>query len=96
MLAARNEAKLTEIANEINQQEKTLCIKTDVTNQKDVDSLAERAKQTFGSVDIYVNNAGKMGSSRVSEGDVINWDQMIDINIKGVLYGTEKSIYFIY
>ncbi|WP_405099492.1 SDR family oxidoreductase [Oceanobacillus sp. FSL H7-0719] len=92
VLAARNEAKLTEIANEINQQEKTLRIKTDVTNQKDVDSLAKRAKQAFGSVDIYVNNAGKMGSSRVSEGDVTNWEQMIDINIKGVLYGIHSVL----
>lgn len=92
VLAARNEKKLEEIADFINQKEKTLCVKADVTSQKDVNSLAERAKTAFGSVDIYVNNAGMMGSSRVLEGDVSNWEQMIDINIKGVLYGIHSVL----
>lgn len=87
VLAARNEEKLVEIAKEINKKDKILCVPTDVTKQDDVDSLAKRAKKAFGNIDIYVNNAGMMGSSRVTEGDVSNWDQMIDINIKGVLYG---------
>lgn len=92
VLAARNEEKLAEIVKEIDQQEKTLCVEADVMNQKDVDSLAERAKQAFGGVDIYVNNAGKMGSSRVLKGDVSDWEQMIDINIKGVLYGIHSVL----
>lgn len=92
VLAARNEKKLEEIADFIKQKEKTLCVKADVTSQKDVNSLAARAKTAFGSVDIYVNNAGMMGSSRVLEGDVSNWEQMIDINIKGVLYGIHSVL----
>lgn len=63
-----------------------------MTKQDDVESLAELAKQTFGNVDIYVNNAGIMGFSRVLQGDVSNWEQMIDINIKGVLYGIHSVL----
>src|SRR5699024_7282437 len=73
-------------------KEKILCVQTEVTKQPEVNFLAERAKQVFGSVDIYVNNAGKMGSSRVLQGDISDWDQMIDINIKGVLYGIHSVL----
>ena len=87
VLASRNEEKLAEIAMDINREKKTLCVKADMTKQKDVDSLAERAKSVFGNVDIYVNNAGKMGTSSVLKGAVSDWELMIDLNIKGVLYG---------
>ncbi|MEN1970367.1 SDR family oxidoreductase [Lentibacillus sp. N15] len=93
VLAARNEKKIAEIASEIDQKEKTLCVKTDMTKPEDVNSLAERAKQAFGSVDIYVNNAGRMGSSRVLQGDVTDWEEMIDINIKGILYGIHSVLH---
>lgn len=66
-------------------------MQTDVTLQEDIDSLAKRAKQAFGSVDIYVNNADKMGSSRVLQGDISNLEQMVDININGVLYGIHSK-----
>lgn len=92
VLAARNKEKLENIVAEIGKEENILYVQTDVTKQKDVDFLAERAKQKFGSVDIYVNNAGKMGSSRVLKGEVSDWDKMIDINIKGILYGIHSVL----
>lgn len=92
VLAARNKEKLESIVAETGQEENILCVQTDVTKKEDVDSMAERAKQVFGSVDIFVNSAGKMGSSRVLEGEVSDWDQMIDINIKGVLYGIHSVL----
>lgn len=92
VLAARNEEKLATITEEIGQKSKTVCVQTDVTKQQDVNLLAERAQQAFGGVDIYVNNAGMMGSSRVLEGDVSEWEQMIDINVKGVLYGIHSVL----
>src|SRR5699024_10392608 len=92
VLAARNKEKLDNIATEVSESENILCVQTDVTKQQDVDFLAERARQVFGSIDIYVNNAGKMGSSRVLDGEFSDWDQMIDINIKGVLYGIHSVL----
>lgn len=43
-------------------------------------------------IDIFVNNVGKMGSSRILEGNVEDWEQMIDINVKGVLYGINSVL----
>lgn len=80
VLAARNEEKLGSLAAEIGEEDNLLCIETDVTKQQDVDFLAEHANQVFGSVDIYV------------KGDVSDWEQMIDINIKGVLYGIHSVL----
>lgn len=92
VLAARNEEKLAKVATDIGLEARTLCVKTDVTKRADMEALAERAKATFGSVDIYVNNAGVMGSSSVVNGAVSDWEQMIDINIKGVLYGIHSVL----
>lgn len=92
VLAARNEEKVSDIVSEMDQKEKTLCIQADMTKREDVESLAKRAKQAFGGIDIYVNNAGMMGSSRVENGDVDEWEQMIDINVKGVLYGIHSAL----
>lgn len=92
VLAARNEEKIAAVATEINNKEHTLCVQTDMTKREDVEALAEQAKAAFGRVDIYVNNAGMMPSSRISDGDVSAWEEMIDINIKGVLYGIHSVL----
>lgn len=91
VLAARNMQKLNEITAEMNQG-KFLCVQTDMTREKDVKVLAKHAKAEFGNVDIYINNAGVMGSGSVVKGAVTDWNQMIDINIKGVLYGIHSVL----
>lgn len=92
VLAARNLAKLETTVAEISKKDQIRCVQTDVTKKEDIDSLTEQAREAFGSIDILVNNAGKMGSSRVLNGEVSDWDQMIDINIKGVLYGIQSVL----
>lgn len=49
--------------------------------------LARFALKQFGRIDVLVNNAGVMPLSQLNELKVDEWEQMIDINIKGVLYG---------
>lgn len=61
--------------------------KTDVTKKDDVDALTALAIEKFGRVDVIVNNAGLMPLSFMSQRKVDEWEQMIDVNIKGVLYG---------
>lgn len=60
---------------------------TDVTNPAHLDRLAVLAKTQFGCIDVMINNAGLMPLSFLSQKKVPEWDQMIDVNIKGVLYG---------
>lgn len=92
ILAARNEEKLNSIIKSINQPHKTLAVKTDMTQRDDVEALAKKAVEAFGQVDIYINGAGIMLSSTVTDGDAEDWDIMIDLNIKGVLYGINSVL----
>ncbi|WP_174613044.1 SDR family oxidoreductase [Virgibacillus ihumii] len=94
VLAARRKNKLDDLVGSINQKEsgKAIAVETDVTNKDEVDLLAEKAVNTFGEIDVYVNNAGLMLLSMVQKGHVDEWDQMIDVNIKGVLYGINSVL----
>ncbi|MDG0810341.1 SDR family oxidoreductase [Cohnella rhizosphaerae] len=87
VLAARREDKLKQLADEIKQAGGEAHFqKTDVTSREDLQTLAQLAVDTYGRVDVLVNNAGIMPVSRLNELRVDEWDRMIDVNIKGVLY----------
>ena len=60
---------------------------TDVTVRMDLEELARLANERFGRIDILVNNAGIMPLSPVAELRVEDWERMVDVNLKGVLYG---------
>ena len=59
----------------------------DVTKRAEVEALIQRAVDSFGRVDVMVNDAGIMPIAPVAALKVDEWDRMIDINIKGLLYG---------
>lgn len=64
----------------------------DVASRADVESLLARAKEVYGRVDVIVNNAGIMPLSQLDELKVDEWDRMIDVNIKGTLYGIAAAL----
>lgn len=66
--------------------------KLDVTKKSDCDSFVDAVIKKWGTVDILVNNAGLMPLSFFKNLKVEEWDQMIDVNIKGVLYCTAAAI----
>ena len=61
--------------------------KLDVTDRADVAAFVDFAKGKLGRVDVIVNNAGLMPLSPFTALKVDEWDRMIDVNLKGVLYG---------
>lgn len=85
VLSARHEDKLKELATEIG-EENAAYLKSDVSNLDDMKALMKLAKERFGHVDVLFANAGIMPVSSMSELQVSQWDSMIDINIRGVLY----------
>lgn len=85
VLAARRQDKLEALVSELG--ERAMFVKTDVTIRNDVDHLIAETIHKFGRVDVLWNNAGIMPTSFFDEGQVEEWDKMIDVNIKGVLYG---------
>jgi NADP-dependent 3-hydroxy acid dehydrogenase YdfG len=63
-----------------------------VTNKSDCDSFVDAVVKKWGKVDILINNAGLMPLSFFKNGKVEEWERMIDVNIKGVLYCTSAVI----
>lgn len=59
----------------------------DVTQRSQLEAIAQFAKDKFGRIDVMINNAGVMPLSTLDQLKVEEWDQMIDVNVKGVLYG---------
>jgi NADP-dependent 3-hydroxy acid dehydrogenase YdfG len=64
----------------------------DVTRRDDVEAFVRFAVDTYGRLDVLVNNAGLMPLSRMADGKVDEWDRMVDVNIKGVLYGIAAAL----
>jgi NADP-dependent 3-hydroxy acid dehydrogenase YdfG len=88
MLGARRTDRLEALADEIRASGgKVLTRRLDVTDRADVAAFAEAAREAFGRVDVIVNNAGVMPLSLMASLKVDEWDRMVDVNIKGVLYG---------
>ena len=86
-IGARRIDKLEELEKEIsNNGGESFSQKLDVTKKSDCDSFVKSVLEKWGSVDILVNNAGLMPLSFIKNLKVDEWDQMIDVNIKGVLY----------
>ena len=85
VLAARREDQLKALVNQLG--DNAMYVITDVSKRADLDNLVQKAIAKFGHIDVLWNNAGIMPVSFFDEGLVEEWDRMIDINIKGVLYG---------
>ncbi|RED59295.1 SDR family oxidoreductase [Cohnella lupini] len=93
VLAARREERLQTIAGEIEREGgEANYLKTNVASLEEMNRLAQFALKKYGRIDVLVNNAGVMPLSQLNELKVHEWEQMIDINIKGVLYGIASVI----
>ena len=88
VLGARRLERLEKLAAEIAAAGgEAIAHATDVARRADVEKLIQAAHDKFGRVDVLVNNAGIMPMAAMSKLKVDEWDRMIDVNIKGVLYG---------
>ena len=93
VLAARREERLEVLKREIEEKGgKALIVVTDVTKREDTQNLIQQAKDTFGSVDILVNNAGVMLLSFIEKLKVDEWEQMLDVNVKGLMFATAAAL----
>lgn len=93
VLGARRIEQLHVIIDNINKSGgKAVCTTTDVKNRADLVQLVNDAIEHFGRLDAIVNNAGVSQLSRIDELDIEGWEEMIDVNLKGVLYGMAAAI----
>ncbi len=92
-LGARRTEKLEAIVHDIRAEGgQAEFIGMDITKPQEVQALIEKALSAFGQIDVLVNNAGLMSIAPLSELKVDEWDRMIHINIKGVLYGIAATL----
>jgi NADP-dependent 3-hydroxy acid dehydrogenase YdfG len=93
VLGARRTEQLQQLVEEIKSKGGEATFTTiDVKNKADLVRIVNIAVEQYGKLDVIVNNAGVSQLSRIDELDIDGWEEMIDINLKGVLYGMAAAI----
>jgi NADP-dependent 3-hydroxy acid dehydrogenase YdfG len=93
VLAARRVDRLTEVADQITAQGGQATVRAvDVTNRFAVASVVDGVVDQFGRIDVLIGNAGLMPLSRLDALLVEEWDQMIDVNVRGLLYSIAAAL----
>ena len=93
VLGARRKSRLDVIVKDIQADGgKALAVTVDATKRPEVEGLIQKAMDIYGKIDVLVNNAGIMPIAPLALLKVDEWDRMIDLNIKGVLYGIAAAL----
>jgi NADP-dependent 3-hydroxy acid dehydrogenase YdfG len=93
VLGARRRDRIQSLADELTRSGgKAIAMTTDVTHCEQVKNLVDAAVQTYGRIDVMINNAGLMPQAPLERLKIDEWDRMVDVNIKGVLYGVAEAL----
>ena len=93
VLGARRTSRLQSLVDELaGGGRKALAVTTDVTHCDQVKKLVDAGVQAYGRIDVMINNAGLMPQAPLERLRIDEWDRMVDVNIKGVLYGIAAAL----
>jgi NADP-dependent 3-hydroxy acid dehydrogenase YdfG len=90
IITGRRKERLDELEQELKKNKiKVLSLNFDVRNRSEVGSVVQKLPAEWKDIDILVNNAGlAAGLSHIDDGDIDDWERMVDTNVKGLLYVT--------
>src|SRR5208283_2199806 len=91
VLGARRLDRLQALAEELKLGPDAV-VRTDVTDHAQVKRLVDAAVAKHGRIDVIINNAGLMPLSPLERGKIEDWNRMIDVNLRGVLYGIAAAL----
>jgi NADP-dependent 3-hydroxy acid dehydrogenase YdfG len=93
ILCGRRQERLDELQKELSEHVKVTTLNFDIRDKKWVKEAINSLEKPFNPVDILINNAGNAhGLDTIQDGDSDDWDAMIDINVKGLLYVSDAII----
>ncbi|WP_338768441.1 SDR family NAD(P)-dependent oxidoreductase [Bernardetia sp. ABR2-2B] len=93
ILCGRRTERLQELEKELSQKVKVTTLSFDVRYREEVQKAVDSLPKDFQNIDILINNAGNAhGLSSIQEGSLDDWDFMIDLNVKGLLYVTKALL----
>ena len=92
-LGARRTERLNAVVTDIRRAGGQAASRTvDVTKRAEVEAFIHAAVEQFGRIDVVVNNAGVMATAPLGKALIDEWDRMIDVNLKGVLYAIASAL----
>ena len=95
ILCGRNKEKLNELYNSLSKKTDVMTLEFDVRDKKDVREKISSLSDDWKNIDVLINNAGNAhGLDFIYEGEIEDWDMMIDTNVKGLLYVSKYVLDF--
>ncbi len=93
VLGARRKDRLEDLVSRIKAADgNAVCLATDIKQREDLVKLVDLACETYGQLDVMINNAGISHLSRIDDLQIDDWEEMIDVNLKGTLYGIAAAL----
>ncbi|MDN6280149.1 MAG: SDR family NAD(P)-dependent oxidoreductase [Psychroflexus sp.] len=93
IICGRREERLKALSQELSKVTEVHTLNFDVRNRKEVNKAIESLPEQFSIIDILINNAGNAhGLDTIDQGNPEDWDAMLDINVKGLLYVTKAIL----
>ncbi|CAG0902217.1 unnamed protein product, partial [Darwinula stevensoni] len=89
---ARRADRIQQMVEELGDDGSMMAIKCDLTNDEDVDAMFSQIMETWGGIDVCINNAALCGPVKITDGDRKEWRKLFDLNVIAYCYCSKKTV----